>query len=474
MPGSYFPNVDAPQASLCLSPTNARSSFFIPPTSPTAASNLSNSHFSLRDASTYHNRSRKRPRRRDGPWEPRSENPIPTKQSRTTADRLSARPSRPSAFDLQEPESPAPLVNTQYRLANGLDSASIAKLDEEELRDGDLQELDYRPSRMSVSVRQAMVDDLPQTPEISEFGQIGRKRARSADRLGWEKVVVNVVGAAGKVINFCWNSAFRGFQAGGGQAYRLDTGTPTLIEQSIWTNIDEKDDVFNHRYQSSHPDVTPVPGQFPDEVFISDYMDRPRAYDAASPNVPDPGGHREGDSVKGNWVFVNTPEEKNQAVDLRGSRTRPSTGSATTRARIIPTRMAAGSPSSRLCRPASYAPTRVSPNKPLIREIGASSAGNVQNGRSRPSVASPRRSCTRAGAKESHTIEGSPEVQRFEKRIRRKERQEDESIDRLNRQLQDMIKEGKEALATTFEIGDDFDEDEGYGEGSEDMVTSKW
>jgi hypothetical protein len=88
-------------------------------------------------------------------------------------------------------------------------------------------------------------------------------------------------------------------------------------------------------------------------------------------------------------------------------------------------------------------------------------------------MSSPRRTAE-GGAKQSSDTTASPDVQRFEKKIRRKERKEDESIQRLNKQLQDMIKEGKEALGTTIEIEDDPNEDEGYGEGTEVMAVSKW
>jgi hypothetical protein len=68
----------------------------------------------------------------------------------------------------------------------------------------------------------------------------------------------------------------------------------------------------------------------------------------------------------------------------------------------------------------------------------------------------------------------SPEVQRFEKRIRRKEKKEDENIQRLNKQLQDMIKEGKAALRTKIEVEDDQEADEGYVEGVEAMDVGRW
>ncbi|KAJ5407833.1 hypothetical protein N7509_001716 [Penicillium cosmopolitanum] len=53
---------------------------------------------------------------------------------------------------------------------------------------------------------------------------------------------------------------------------------------------------------------------------------------------------------------------------------------------------------------------------------------------------------------------GSAEMQKYAARMRRKEREEDASIQRLNKQLQDMIRQGKEALGTTVEV-DDLDMD---------------
>ena len=50
----------------------------------------------------------------------------------------------------------------------------------------------------------------------------------------------------------------------------------------------------------------------------------------------------------------------------------------------------------------------------------------------------------------------SADMQRQAAKMRRKEREEDASIQRLNKQLQAMIREGKEALGTTVEV-DDFD-----------------
>ncbi|KAJ5758657.1 hypothetical protein N7520_005813 [Penicillium odoratum] len=64
------------------------------------------------------------------------------------------------------------------------------------------------------------------------------------------------------------------------------------------------------------------------------------------------------------------------------------------------------------------------------------------------------------GSPRSKDGPGSAEMQRYAARVRRKEREEDASIQRLNKQLQAMIREGKEALGTTVEVDDidlDFD-----------------
>lgn len=74
------------------------------------------------------------------------------------------------------------------------------------------------------------------------------------------------------------------------------------------------------------------------------------------------------------------------------------------------------------------------------------------------SYASPQpKSPTKSQALPSPRTRDSPvsaEVQRHAAKMRRKEREEDASIQRLNKQLQDMIREGKAALGTTVEVND--------------------
>lgn len=49
--------------------------------------------------------------------------------------------------------------------------------------------------------------------------------------------------------------------------------------------------------------------------------------------------------------------------------------------------------------------------------------------------------------------------------MRRREKEEDASLRRLNDQLQAMIREGKEALGTKFEVDDFEDDEDGPDEG---------
>ena len=59
----------------------------------------------------------------------------------------------------------------------------------------------------------------------------------------------------------------------------------------------------------------------------------------------------------------------------------------------------------------------------------------------------------------------SPEVEAFQRKKRKEDKKHDESLRRLNSQLQDMIREGQQALGSKVEIvgGDaDPDIDEGY------------
>jgi hypothetical protein len=492
MPGSYFPDLDhSPRPSLHLTTTNARPLPFLPPSSQSATSALSKSR--LRNAQTpIESGCATRKRIRSNNYT--SDSTLTTPQHATSWTALEISSAHSSAIYTPGVESPTAFVNTRYTLAGGLDTPSAARLDSEEQSEADARELDYRPNRMTITSRQRSGSYFPRTPNTTaNQSEAGHKRKYPDDQRGWGRAVVNLVGGvAGKVINFCWNSAFRGFQAGGGQAYRMDSSTPAVVGQSSWTDVQEKDDVFNQHYEGQrYRSTTPVPGQFLEEGFIRDYMLDPQSHQARQVSTPIQFGDEGGSSLRSNWVLVDGRRE----IDRRSSspvhsthRTfrpssynsrRPPTRSllgttAGNRPRLVPSRPSlASSPNTHSNRPASFASPRASPNRSYTDETAQNRPSSAGHRRTRSSMASPRR-LTEMSATQSITTPTSPEVQKFEKKLRRRERKEDENIQRLNRQLQDMIREGKEALGTTIDIEDEEDEDEGYEEGVEVMGVSKW
>lgn len=490
MSGSYFPDFDhSTRPSLHLTTAGARSPLFIPPNSPSATTSLARSHsLTHQVTSSASSLKRKRVSRNDfadsastpqlrAPWKA-TENSMAQSNSTYT----------PVA------ESPAAFANTRYHIAGGLDTPLAAKLDAEEKQDEDMRELDYRPNRLTLTARQKPASYFPQTPATAaSVGNIKHKRAGSTEQSGWGRAVVNLVGGvAGKVFNFCWNGAFRGFQAGGGHAYRMDGDRPGVIEQSNWMAIGEKDDVFNKRYQGQHyHSLTPVPGQFPEEGFIDDYMSQPQAHRARQLSTPSQEGDVGWSTLRSNWVLINNTDENDESdrspippasknPRMSYDQRRPASRALITapgniRPPLVPSRSSlVGSPGSNIKRPASFASPRASPGRACASRTDSHITNSPGHRRSRSSMAASPQRAAEVGSRHSFTTASSPDIYKFEKKIRRKERKEDESIQRLNKQLQDMIREGKEALGTTIEIEDETEVDEGYGEGTEIMGASKW
>ncbi|KAJ5907684.1 hypothetical protein N7495_000366 [Penicillium taxi] len=200
----------------------------------------------------------------------------------------------------------------------------------------------------------------------------------SPERMGWGQTVMNAVG---KVLDFCWSGAFKGFHAGGGPGYDLQAGSPVHVQfNSNCSVLDpvEKDPIFH----------SPIPGQYPVE---DKDIDR-------------------------SWVVVPT-----EPTDMFVGPASPA------------------SPSIRARRMHQASSPRRRPAMPRL-------------GKRASLLSTPSRS---PGLKETP---GSAEMAKYAARIRRREREEDASIQRLNKQLQAMIRQGKEALGTTVEV-DDLDMD---------------
>ena len=476
MPGSFLPDL---QQLVRPTLTKARPSLYIPPQSPSATSSLSKSFLSSRRPHTS-NGSRKRARY------DYSDSKIPNSphlpQDEENTEQLWA--ASTNSFD--SVQTPTPLVSTDYRLAGGLDTPTAAIASSYE--DGcDSAVVDYRPNRFP---SQPMSDDyFPRTPDMLSRERNGRKRgALSPQYQGWGKAVCNIVGgAAGRVLNFCWAGAFRGFHAGGGKGYAMDNATPIMTERPTWMEVKETEDVFNQKYERQHyRDETPIPGEFPAEGFIEDYMTQPQVHQAQVSAPPFPmNHHKAGGQMKSKetWVIVKSVDTDSRETSPTRKIPRTSTvnqcrptsrGSTAARPRLAPSRPSrssfAGSAGLATGQPASFASSRRQ-----IESSNALSRPHTSEGRlhrSQSSFASPRH-CQ--SVRTSSATSASPDVQEFKRKLRQKERSQQDSIERLSQQTKDMIREAREALGTRIDIEDGAEmEDEGYGEGTELMSESKW
>lgn len=269
-------------------------------------------------------------------------------------------------------------------------------------------EFDYRPNRYRESF-------LPPSLDVSVDSLLAegnsRKRTRRdsniaspmtdlpdlpspATRVGWGRTVINAVG---KVLDLCWSGAFKGFYAGGGQGYDMHAGSgsgPASTTQFIPT----WEAGPSTSVEKDRIFRTPIPGQYPDE-------DIDRSWVVVPGEPTDPFGN-------------DGPDSTDSPSALRARRIHQ-TSSPRRRQAVMP-------------RLAKRPNLSVRPSTPI-----RSSA-----------IPSPR----------SQNGPGSAEMQKYAARMRRKEREEDASIQRLNKQLQDMIRQGKEALGTTVEV-DDLDMD---------------
>ena len=429
MPGSFHMDTSLPPK-LDVN-VGAKSHFFQPPKTASSLLYRSTAIPSSQDASDS-SESRKRPRQ---------DHAAPTRITPPSAKAQVwpvEKSTSSAAWENASVMSPAPFVSTRYELRGGLDTptaAALSAIDLNEEDHGETPELHLRGGRGIHSVGGATDSYFPHTTSVLSRESNGRARLPTSPRArdGLGRAVYSVVGVAGKVLEFCKTAAFRGFFAGGGKGYEMKTPSSLAnVEQSIWLDAESDDRV---RYLDEKESI---PGRFPEEDFIPDYMSQdhttpPRAAKRIRRENP-PG------DLTASWVLVDPTSNSREASPSRltprktpsasspGRRPIPKAG----RRPILPASRPsltsyAGSPGMRSDRPASFASVR-SP------------------------AASPR-----------YESPVSVEMQRHAARLRKREVEEDANLRRFNQQLKAMIKEGKEALGTKFEVEEPVDE--GYGEG---------
>ncbi|KAH7324637.1 hypothetical protein B0I35DRAFT_406424 [Stachybotrys elegans] len=358
-------------------------------------------------------------------------------------------------------------------------------------------ETNYRSGLCAKRVQDEKVNSSPEPTPLFELPT----QPRPAQ--GWGSTFASFGGVVGRVLDFCTAGAFRGFYAGGGKGYGI-TATATGHDAMM---VDD--------YNDKHDDQR-MPGYFPNHCSIEiglrddpDYYNGEQSSGATTPTRPAAKRRQteDTDDLGRNWVVISeSAREKKTRPRVLNRNHSPSvtTGrrKSTPAARLSTTPKPAAAPpkrpSSRLStaqpaslnipRPASSAsfasPRSPSPSKipmPVSNSYHSPSSNMPPRLSSSQSSASRRRSTmtpttsgassfshrrTNSGASmashrapppdDDEVIDASPrldaEAKKLASRRLMEERNADYRIAAFNKQLQDMIRQGKEALGTTIEV----------------------
>lgn len=223
----------------------------------------------------------------------------------------------------------------------------------------------------------------------------------------WGQSVMNAVG---KVWSFCWSGAFRGFYAGGGHGYHMSPDSAPQLD-------------YSHRAPS------PSQSTSTEKTAVDEATEGTSAYYFKGESTPIPGQYPDDNEIHKNWVVVQTDgpadcfsfgvEAPNPAKRVH-----------------------------RICGTEDLSPTRH--RSTAVPRVGKrTSLGGPTTPTRIPVPSSNSKSCSSKKHRDSPV---SAETQRFVAQMRRMEREEDANLRRLNRQLEMMIQEGKQALGARFEV----------------------
>ena len=485
MPGTFtFDTTLPPKLDINV---GAKSHFFQPPNTLSASGSLQRSRHSLHSHDRRPSTASKRKRSEDELY-PQSH---PSMESSTLSLNSEAYSKMTMSMNMNA-ESPQPLVNTHYRLAGGLDTPTAAA-----------RGVDYHDHQASTMTqlqngRWLRPIDMPEVDEYftSDHGVLARERNGHARILTSPKTKDGGIGktvytVAGKVWDLCRTNAFKGFFAGGGQGYELQNGPSCYREgeegnwqdetrekdsRSSWLDKREDDDDY---YGLN----TPVPGRFPDEDFIPDYMSFDHKY-LVTPQQTERAPKRvqreqevDDETLPGmsaSWMVVShtSRSTRNSASPTRNRNSSP-TPRSPVRKNASSTmgashRKSASSASTRPARPSlhrnhhrsSMSLTNAGASASASATATASFASPRSPSSSFSSSALPTTTNTHAPSTPKHSrtrLSGddsplSEEINRHAARLRRREVEDDANLQRFNRQLKAMIREGKEALGTTVEV----------------------
>lgn len=339
-------------------------------------------------------------------------------------------------------KSPPPLASTKYLLSGGTETPQTFV---NTLRDDDeYNDLEYRRGIWTA----------PTSPTLGCVKPTMNAERRlepsqnSTNPWVLSQLLSLVGGVAGKMWQFC-QVPFRGFHAGGGQGYSIDT-QGKITESRLWEDIDPNPmEMFE-----SH---TPLLGQFPENNFGV------RSITSIASTEETPVRSSKRLCTHDGWVMVggvdNTdsrassprlserrtpsmakPRSPSQIPRPVQPRTNPGTRGSSTRPSLLP-----------VSRRTSHARNSVKPysSSPAVRSNKSVSLGSPRaRGYSRQSYGSPV-------LFPSHNASPlPPDSQRLINKIRRDEMEEEARMRKMSAQARAMLKEAREALGTKYEIED--------------------
>ena len=385
-----------------------------------------------------------------------SPNPSNTSRKRPRYDRTDSVAYSSGTPYSMDNMSPAPLTNVQYRLADGLDTPTAAT-SQLSLRDISTPDASFRRGRSYGRDEQRDYFHNYDGENITKMpGKDGNGRAPLAAQSGnattssWGSMVFNL---AGRMWDFCTGN-FRGFQAGGGQAYSLETSKPIptppppiqRMESSAWIDVKQPSDMD-----------TDSDARTSKKSKLSHTSD-----------------------LRDSWVMIDSP---------RRNLSREASPSISCRRTVAPQQSTASSAASRSARaitsrpslnlrrtstthnsrPASSADLR-SPHVSSPQAYSShrrsssfnSGVGNKEQERRQSNITrpiTPNRSPTEFTQKPSPIVK---QTAQYLETQRRREAKEERDFRKLNQRLEHMIRQGKEALGTKVEVEEwsDGDSDE--------------
>ncbi|KAF2763240.1 hypothetical protein EJ05DRAFT_496070 [Pseudovirgaria hyperparasitica] len=387
------------------------------------------------DSSTPPNRSRKRTRP--------SASPIQNTPWSTNANNWS-HISSAASIARSDAMSPQPFANTQYILKDGLESPN------QDLEDEEDHDTDFR-----------------------RCWNMANQDRVSTPHSGWGKFVFNIAGSlAGRMWNFCSSVPFRGFAAGGGQAVPVNPESFESLQQasSMWEEVSQPpthEAFYGNR-------MTPIPGQFP--------VDDPFATSESTPPRPSKRVHVDSGT---SWMVVpsrgmgdcepasacNSPRLSDRKIPSQSYIPRPSLPSPKyTPNRYFPRRSLipisrrsslVGSTQSPSLRPASRQSSYFE-SSPATRPRSYNPTNPFAPYHDRPYT--PTNLPSHEDERRSPL---SPEVQEIAEKIRQDEELADESMRNMSMRLADLIREGQNALKSSYGHRDEHMsyDDEGFEEG---------